>query len=206
MIYYSFGNRLEKKIALTFDDGPNPPITNLVLDILEDFKVKGNFFLLGMYAKENEGTVKEIQRRGHLIGVHGYHHLKGEDPQFEVGAEIIKKITGETPFFYRPPYGELSLCQNDYFKNNPHFKIVIFDVDPEDFKNPEPKIIRLILEKVQNGSIIDLHDSSQHREERANRPLEMLNALPKIITELKKRDFLISRLDEMDLIPQEFKN
>lgn len=206
MIYYAFGNRKKNKIALTFDDGPNPPITNQVLNILQDFNVKGNFFLLGKYAKEQVATVKEILRRGHLIGVHGFVHQKGEDPKFEIGAKIIENIIGKQPLFYRPPYGDLNLCQGDYFKNNPLFKIVLFDLDPEDFKNTKKTIIKNILENVQNGSIIDLHDSSQHEEERIQRPLEMLKALPEIIKELKKRDFEISRLDEMDLIPLEFKN
>lgn len=206
MIYYSFGNRKETKIALTFDDGPNPPITNQVLDILEDFSVKGNFFLLGKYAKENEATVKEIFKRGHLIGVHGFRHERGKDPEFEIGAEIIRNIIGERPIFYRPPYGDLKLCQNDYFKNNSQFKIVLFDLDPQDFRNSKEKIIQTVLKKVQNGSIIDLHDSSQHPEEKPIRPQEMLKALPEIIEKLKKRGFIICRLDEMDLIAQEFRN
>jgi peptidoglycan/xylan/chitin deacetylase (PgdA/CDA1 family) len=205
MIYYSFGSRKEPKIALTFDDGPNPPLTNQILDILEENGVKANFFLLGKYAKENESTVKEIQRRGHLIGVHGYYHQRGVDPKFEVSLEIIEKITKEKPLFFRPPYGDLSLCKSDFFINNPQFKIVTFDVDPEDFKMIEPEIIiNRVLEKVQNGSIIDLHDSSQHLEQKAIRPLNTLKALPRLIKELKNRGFLICRLDEIELVPLEF--
>ncbi|MGC8880735.1 MAG: polysaccharide deacetylase family protein [Minisyncoccia bacterium] len=207
MIYSSFGNRKEKKIALTFDDGPNPPITNQVLDILKDYNVKGNFFLLGNYAKENEATVKEIYRRGHLIGVHGYHHEKGVNPEFEIAAEIIERITKEKPIFYRPPYGDLKLCLfSNYFQLNPQLKIILFDVDSLDYKSKKEEIIEKVLKETQNGSIIDFHDSSQHLKEKKTRPLEMLKALPEIILKLKEKGFLILRLDEMDLIFKEFKN
>lgn len=63
-----------KKVALTFDDGPNPPYTNQVLDILKKEGIKGTFFVCGANVKRHPEIVKKIALEGHLVGNHTYNH------------------------------------------------------------------------------------------------------------------------------------
>jgi len=208
MIYYSFADRKENKIALTFDDGPNPPFTLKILDILDDFEVKGNFFVIGKWAKQYPAAIEEIYRRGHLIGNHSYNH-ELNNPEFETADAIIYNILKIHPIFARPPYcypeAMIATSQSPLVLNN-KIKIIVFDVDPNDNHQPgEEIILKRILDQCQNGSIIDLHDGSENPAEWVERPQQMINVLDKIIKSLKTQ-FKISRLDEMNLIPQTFKN
>ncbi len=93
-----------------------------------------------------------------------------------------------------------------FFKIDPLFKIILFDVDSEDYKSKKEEIIKKVINETKNGSIIDFHDSSQHQSKKRTRLFEMLKALPEIIDQLKHKGFLISRLDEMELVFKEFKN
>jgi|GEM_PF-2299999 peptidoglycan/xylan/chitin deacetylase (PgdA/CDA1 family) len=203
MIIYPYANRQINKIALTFDDGPNPPNTLKVLDILESYGLKGNFFVLGKWVKKHPGTVLEMIKRGHLIGNHGYAHLENE-PDFETCDQILFKITGEHPIFGRPPYcylSSLKYASQSLLVQQNKLKLVTFDVDPDDNHLPGSNVIlERILKSTQNGSIIDLHDSSEKEEELMLRPLQMIAILPQVIEELLK-NFQIVRLDEMELQP-----
>lgn len=74
MQYHNGGGLKHKEIALTFDDGPNPDVTPRILDILDKHCIKATFFLVGIYAKAHPDIVREIARRGHVIGTHTYTH------------------------------------------------------------------------------------------------------------------------------------
>ncbi|MGV8997389.1 MAG: polysaccharide deacetylase family protein [Parvibaculaceae bacterium] len=74
MQYKNGAGLKHKEIALTFDDGPNPNVTPRILDILDQHCIKATFFLVGIYAKAHPELVREIARRGHIIGTHTYTH------------------------------------------------------------------------------------------------------------------------------------
>lgn len=104
--------REEKKIALTFDDGPHPVYTEQLLDGLKKRTVKATFFILGEQAEMYPDIVKRIGEEGHLIGNHTYSHLQySPSREVEFGQElvktneILKDITGQEVMFVRPPYG-----------------------------------------------------------------------------------------------------
>jgi peptidoglycan/xylan/chitin deacetylase (PgdA/CDA1 family) len=196
-VYYN-GDENLNEIALTFDDGPNPPRTEKVLDILDLFQIKATFFLLGKWVEKFPETVKEIKRRGHLIGNHSYSHSRDVD-DLKRCEELIKEIAGETAIFIRPPYGE--------WKNYPSLndmkdkKIIILSFKPLDWQKPGvDKIIEYYVNNIENGSIITFHDGN-HKEANSNRSDQMIQALPKILENLSKFKFV--RLDEMKLIPKE---
>jgi peptidoglycan/xylan/chitin deacetylase (PgdA/CDA1 family) len=196
-VYYN-GDENLNEIALTFDDGPNPPRTEKVLDILDLFQIKATFFLLGKWVEKFPETVKEIKRRGHLIGNHSYSHSRDVD-DLKRCEELIKEIAGETAIFIRPPYGE--------WKNYPSLndmkdkKIIILSFKPIDWQTPGVnKIIEYYINNIKNGSIITFHDGN-HKEAKSNRSEQMIQALPKILENLSKFKFV--RLDEMKLIPKE---
>ncbi|HEY5593134.1 MAG TPA: polysaccharide deacetylase family protein, partial [Paludibacter sp.] len=70
-------NPSEKVIYLTFDDGPAPEVTPLVLDLLDKYNLKATFFCVGENVQKNPETYSEVIRRGHKIGNHTFNHLKG---------------------------------------------------------------------------------------------------------------------------------
>jgi peptidoglycan/xylan/chitin deacetylase (PgdA/CDA1 family) len=74
MQYHNGGGLKHKEIALTFDDGPNPETTPRILDILDQHCIKATFFMVGIYAQARPDLVREVARRGHIIGTHTYTH------------------------------------------------------------------------------------------------------------------------------------
>ena len=102
----------QKKIALTFDDGPHPYYTEQLLDGLKERGVKATFFVTGEHAKLHADIIKRMSEDGHLIGNHTYSHMQlGKTNREEFKEElvqtneVIKGITGEEVIYVRPPYG-----------------------------------------------------------------------------------------------------
>ena len=101
-----------RKLAITFDDGPNPAMTPKLLELLERHKVKATFFVIGKFVRECPGLTKEIRSRGHVLGNHTDTHPnlffcgppKHSDELTRCG-EAILSVTWETPRWFRPPYG-----------------------------------------------------------------------------------------------------
>lgn len=195
LIALGHANRKQNKIALTFDDGPNPFWTEKVLDVLDKYKVKANFFVLGKWAEVYPEIVKKIHNRGHLIANHGYSHSK-EIGDFEKAEKIIFKIIGEHTEFVRPPYLDSGLCANYALVESGRARIIGADVFPRDYKHRAAEIIDFVAENAQNGSIVLLHDGSNHEENLKDRPAEMFAALPEMIGKLQDK-FEFARLDKM---------
>jgi len=101
-----------RKLALTFDDGPNPYVTPKLLDLLDRFSAKATFFVIGKFARECPELLKETAARGHVIGNHTDAHpnlfwLKSDKITIELRCcnYSIKAATGEPARWFRPPYG-----------------------------------------------------------------------------------------------------
>lgn len=101
-----------RKLAITFDDGPNPAITPKLLDLLDRYKAKATFFLVGKYVREAPALAKEIIARGHLVGNHTETHPNlffcgPEETRGELlrCSEAIGQATWEEPRWFRPPFG-----------------------------------------------------------------------------------------------------
>ena len=191
------GDRNSKKIALTFDDGPNPFWTPKILALLDKSGIKGNFFVLGKWARLYPAIVKDMYRQGHLIGNHGYSHSK-DTADFGACEDVLRSITGEKVNFIRPPYLNAGLCAGYGPAESSFAKIINTDVFPHDYKHTAQEIVDFVLNHTVNGSIILLHDGSQRETDLENRPAEMFASLPEIIMNLRNK-FVFSRLDEMEL-------
>lgn len=151
-----------KKIALTFDDGPNECYTEELLDGLASRGVKATFFLIGKKVEENPEIVKRIYEEGHLLGNHSYDHVnlsemseKDACEQINKTNDAIREITGIAPEYLRPPFGS-------YKKNldeDMNMIEVLWDVDPRDWsvKNTG-KVVNRVVTKVEDNDIILLHD------------------------------------------------
>jgi peptidoglycan-N-acetylglucosamine deacetylase len=101
-----------RKLAITFDDGPNPAITPELLDLLDRYKAKATFFLIGRYVRECVGLVRETIARGHIVGNHTETHsnllwLSPTQVRIELRLchDAISNAAGTPPEWFRPPFG-----------------------------------------------------------------------------------------------------
>lgn len=174
------GDSYEKKIALTFDDGPHPIYTEMLLDGLAERGVKATFFLIGSNIEGRENLVRRMYEEGHLIGSHTYSHV--QLTTLEVSAaceeirrtnEVIEAITGETPAYIRPPYGSWSeelTCAVD-------MTVVLWSVDPRDWQSQnKDTVVRHIVKNTEEGDIILLHDVYKSSVEAALEAVDQLQA------------------------------
>lgn len=159
------------KVALTFDDGPSPKYTPLLLDGLKERNVQATFFLLGKNVKENQKLVQRMQTEGHLLGNHTYNHVQlNKIPETTARQEILKtnneiyEATGNYPEYMRPPYGawkkNMELCVE--------MLPVFWDIDTLDWKSQNvDAILKAAGEEPEDGSIILMHDEYQTSVEAA---------------------------------------
>ena len=184
---------LDKEVAITFDDGPNPDHTARLLKGLKERGVSATFFLLGKEAEKYPELVLQMYEEGHLIATHSYEHvnlcsLSDEKAceQVEKTNDIIEGITGERPQFLRPPFGswkENLDCETEMIK-------VLWDIDPLDWNvSNSTEIARSVLADVEDGDIILLHDASE----------SSVNAAFKIIDALVKEGYCFVTVEELVL-------
>lgn len=153
-----------KRIALTFEDGPHPIYTKLVLDTLKSKNVKSTFFVLGNRSVEYPEILKRIHDEGHLIGNHSWSHPQltrlspeGISSQFFRTQDIITQITGYTPYLYRPPYG----IYNESVITQARMPAILWSVDPMDLKFQDASYItNYVLDHAFDGAIVLLRDSN----------------------------------------------
>lgn len=158
-------NREHPKVALTFDDGPHMVYTEMLLDGLKERGICATFFLIGKNIEGNEEIVQRMQKEGHLIGNHTYHHVNLKElSQKEAEQEIQKtgnkiyESAGICTAFVRPPFGEWRKNLDLDMTMIP----VSWNVDSLDWttENTE-KIVKRVVKDVQEGDIILMHDIFQ---------------------------------------------
>jgi peptidoglycan-N-acetylglucosamine deacetylase len=189
-------------IALTFDDGPHPVYTPALLDVLEKHRVKATFFVVGENAEQYPELINRMKVEGHSFGIHHYRHrsswflspngLKG---QLEKSNQIIKKLTGEETFFYRPPWGHLNLFSLFFTKR---YRIVIWSHIFKDWKVKECKehLLRRLNEADTSGAIFVLHDNGATLGAEEEAPQYMLKCLDAYIEEALNRNIQFITLDD----------
>ncbi|HKV44088.1 MAG TPA: polysaccharide deacetylase family protein [bacterium] len=201
--YYAHARRDRSTVALTFDDGPNPPRTDQVLDILAFKDVRAAFFIIGKWAERFPNAVERIEEAGHVIGNHSYRHVK-DLGDFDRAEAVITAITGKASAFLRFHYlDNFAVVLQSPLAISPEVKIVYADVNPADYAQTDPEeILRRVLDSphLGNGSIIDLHDGSETEDDaaRLRRPIPTIKALPKIIDGLRTRGLEPVGLDAME--------
>ncbi|MCI8960857.1 MAG: polysaccharide deacetylase family protein [Lachnospiraceae bacterium] len=161
----SQNNAGKKQIALTFDDGPHSEYTLKLLEGLKERNVRATFFLMGQNIPGNEELIRRMQEDGHLIGNHSYRHVQltqeGEESvcqAVEKTSSLIAQITGQTPQYLRPPYGDWSEGLECRLDLTP----VFWSVDSLDWKlKNTAKIVRRVEKYAGEGDIILMHDIFQ---------------------------------------------
>lgn len=175
---YSAKTADKNKVAITFDDGPNPEYTVELLEGLQKRGVKATFFVLGAEVEKYPDIVKKIDDGGHLIGVHSYEHVNfgqiGDEAaieQIEKTQEAIHNVTGKYAGYIRPPYG----CWKKSLDVEVSLIEVLWDIDPLDWATKDADtVVQRILKGVPEGSIILLHDASQSSVQAAFSVIDIL--------------------------------
>ncbi|MCJ7783064.1 MAG: polysaccharide deacetylase family protein [Desulfobacterales bacterium] len=191
------GDASAKRVALTFDDGPDPAATPNLLKVLKRHEIKAAFFPIGTKARDYPEIIKQIDQEGHILGNHSFRHawwtnflISGAlDREIIMAQEAIEAAIGKVPAYFRPPMG----------LTNPHLRrglkkhglsVVGWDVRPFDFRTSTDKVIKRVLKKIRNGSIILLHDTGRD-------PADLARLTDELVTEIKARKYTFTELEEL---------
>jgi peptidoglycan-N-acetylglucosamine deacetylase len=184
----------EKKVYLTFDDGPTPAITEWTLEQLKKYNAKATFFCIGDNVRKFPEIFQKVVEDGHSIGNHTFNHLNGwktTTNDYVKNVELCNQeiIEGrlQTDLF-RPPYGKITPSQSKILRKQ-GYKIIMWDVISYDFDatiSPE-KCLENVLKNVQSGSIIVFHDSKKAYK-------NLAFTLPRTLQFLKEEGFVCNQL------------
>ena len=179
----------EKSLYLTFDDGPIPGVTDIVLDMLKEYNAKAVFFVVGENAKKHPLLIERIIQEGHTIGNHTFNHLNGwktNDEEYLVNVEKCQSLVSSS--WFRPPYGKIRKSQIKKLKDQ--YKIAMWDVLSGDFDesiNGET-CAQNVVQNVRSGSIIVFHDSIKAWP-------RLKRALPECLKQLTEQGYSFKLLD-----------
>jgi len=198
-----------KKIAISFDDGPDPQWTPKILDILKEKKAPGVFFIIGDQANKRPDILKREFTEGHEIGNHTFTHPKFDEIshtqirwELNLTQRLIESTLDVKTILFRPPYGidhqpeyaeevaQLPLVQDM------GYLIVGQRIDPDDWSLrdgkpiPAKEIVESVLRQAGNGNVILLHDGGGDRT-------QTVEALPQIIDALRDRGYQLVPVSDL---------
>lgn len=189
----------EKKLYLTFDDGPDKRFTYQLLDLLKKYNVKATFFVVAKFAKDNSKVIDRMKKEGHLIGIHSLEHKNGlwQTPKytqkdFKQSEGTLKELGIKIKYF-RPPWGHLNIqtlaCVKQY-----GFKTVLWNVMAQDWKGNTTwqEISQKLMRRTKNGDIICLHDGRGTNEA----PARTIAALEVVLPFWISEGYKFARMDE----------
>lgn len=194
---YSQGNSKIKKIALTFDDGPNDTSLPKILDLLKSENIKASFFLIGKNIADKKLQVERVHNEGHLVLNHSYTHSNFDKAskelmisEIEKTNNVINDILGVTPRLYRPPYGIITKDIKLAVKNL-GMNIVLWNVDGEDWNSERSLdyVVNTQKKETKNGSIILMY--TQPNKEMS------YEALKNLIPYYRTQGYEFVKLDEL---------
>ena len=182
-------------IAMTFDDGPSAALTPKLLDILAAHHIKATFFVLGEMVAEHPEILARAAREGHEIASHSWSHpnlakMSQENvrSQLQRTDDAIKSAIGKSPTLFRPPYGSITEREKRWIHDEFGYDIILWDVDPLDWKRPGPAVVRnRILKETRPGSIVLSHDIHPGT----------IDAMPSTFDELEAKGFKFVTVSEL---------
>jgi peptidoglycan-N-acetylglucosamine deacetylase len=190
----------ERRIALTFDDGPDPVYTPRVLDILAARKVSASFFLVGERAVRAPDTVRRIAAAGHEVANHGWSHrslwLCGPartDGEIGRAQDVLGDLAGAAPRHFRPPWGMVNAAMFGALRHH-RLRCVLWSVQPEGLRPAAADAqARHVLRHAHPGAIVDLHDA----EGTPRAPARLCAALPAMIDGLRDAGYRLVTVREL---------
>ena len=193
----------ERDISLTFDDGPDPVYTPRLLDLLGRHGIKATFFVVGKHAEAHPDIILRMHQEGHSIGIHNYLHRsnwlmrpKSVAKQIRMTSELIERITGTKPRFYRPPWGIMNLFD---FASRHQLQIVLWSMMAGDWRKSTgaAKIESRMLKRLSGGTIYLLHDCGNTFGADLEAPANTIEALERFIPAALDRGYRFVRVDEL---------
>ena len=187
-------------MALTFDDGPDPRWTPIVLDLLARHRVRASFFLVGERARRAPDVVRAIVDGGHEIGNHSWSHrslwLCGPG---QTRSEILRAhdtlavLTGRPPRFFRPAWGMVNAALPAILRSCGEHT-VFWSLQPEGLRPVRARVqVTRVLRGAHPGAIVDLHDA----EGTPGAPARLAEALPGMIDSLRAADYAFTTVGEL---------
>ena len=194
----------EKTIYLTFDDGPHPTITPLVLEILERYNAKATFFCIGNNVKKYPATFEMVKKAGHSVGCHTFNHEDGFKTKTD---NYIKSVVAANELIhsdlFRPPHGKIKRSELKKLKTlnfkldncsklstlNSKLRIVAWTVIAYDWDHalsPED-VYQNVIRNANDGAIVAFHDSIKAYN-------NMISALPRVLEYYSQKDFVFKAL------------
>jgi peptidoglycan-N-acetylglucosamine deacetylase len=194
------GRGSDRRIALSFDDGPDPVWTPRVLDILDAHGVKGTFFLVGERAAAAPDTVRAIARAGHEIGSHGWSHTslwlcgpRRTDREIASTRHMLGELAGAPPALFRPPWGMVNAAMFAALRRHGQ-RCVFWSIQPEGLHPAAPdRQVAHVLRRARPGAIVDLHDA----EGTPGAPARLAAALPAMIAGLRAAGYDFATVGEV---------
>jgi peptidoglycan-N-acetylglucosamine deacetylase len=189
------------RVALTFDDGPDPNVTPQVLDLLKDEKIEAAFFCVGKNVDANPELTARIAREGHLLANHTYRHpwficmlwARRLTAELSRAQEAIERVTGAKPKLMRPPNGMTSLHFPAALKTL-GLTMVGWNVRSLDTMVSAQHAVNRINRLTRDGSIILLHDGGMD-------PAKIVEIVRSTINNLRAKGFQFERLDRLIAMP-----
>jgi peptidoglycan/xylan/chitin deacetylase (PgdA/CDA1 family) len=188
-------NTINGKVLLTFDDGPNPGTTEIILKNLSDCNIKALFFCVGDNVQKYPDLVERIKDEGHSFGNHTYNHkilklISSEEKDHQilsVNSLFEEKFNIKLKYF-RPPHGKFQLSTSALLRKH-NLKNVMWSLLTYDYKN-DLSIIKFAVEKyLKHNSIIVLHDSNKSKN-------VITDSISIIADEVRKRNYQFGEADE----------
>jgi peptidoglycan/xylan/chitin deacetylase (PgdA/CDA1 family) len=186
-------SRAKRQVALTFDDGPDPDVTPIVLDLLDRYAAKATFFCIGQRVAAYPELVRDIIRRGHSVENHSYRHpyafacypLSALKREIEETQREIYAITGSRPTFFRAPMGLRSPLL-DFFMAQSSLRYVSWTRRGLDCFSRDPAaVLQRLIRGLAAGDVLLLHDGSCARMDDGDPVL--LAVLPSLLEHLARR-------------------
>jgi peptidoglycan/xylan/chitin deacetylase (PgdA/CDA1 family) len=182
-------------IAITFDDGPSQKLTPELLDTLAQHHIHATFFVIGQNAVEHPEILQRAVREGHEIGNHSWSHPAfAKMADAKVRAELqktddaIRQAIGQRPTLMRPPYGSITPRQKQWINQEFGYRMILWDVDPLDWKRPGPNVVMSrIVKQTRPGSIILAHDIHPGT----------VKAMPETLAQLEAKGFKFVTVSEL---------
>jgi len=189
----------EQRVALTFDDGPDPEGTPGVLDALDAAGLKATFFMVGEQVKAAPVLAREVATRGHEIALHGATHRRHRDlnprdsrdePAYGLGT--LEAATARRPRWFRPPYGEFN--EHSYEAARAvGLEPVYWSAWGMDWETiSAARILDIVERDLRPGAIVVLHDSARYGHRPAVEPT--IEAIPLIAEVAKARALALGPL------------
>ncbi|MCX8106761.1 MAG: polysaccharide deacetylase family protein [Ignavibacterium album] len=165
-----YWNTTNNKILLTFDDGPIPESTEIILSELSKHKIKALFFCVGDNIRKHPSLAKEILAEGHTIGNHTFNHkilktLSYEDKiqQIQSFIHLMKEEFNYEVKYFRPPHGKFQLSTNNLLTQF-NLQNVMWSLLTYDYKNNFELVKFAVTNFLNKNSIVVLHDSLKSKE------------------------------------------